>query len=316
MWPRDRVVATLRERGELWEPMPGVTAMRGDVAQLSRALEHAIASLCGIETRDDWAVPPAIDFGTLARADYFTSFPQWLTVASHLNDDTDTLRAVAEHNDPALAVGGALAPPKAVLNPAVCYHVYSGLSGSVLDGPRFVTVQAPCWRHENSHAALERGWTFTMREIVCLGSMIDARAFLVRAIDRVWDFARALGLQGAIEVATDPFFAPAARAKQLLQQLMELKHELLFPIDAHRRMAASSFNLHGPFFGDAFDITLPTGEPVTTACVAFGLERWLLAFLVRHGPDASGWPTVPDAHERRPNSSFVAVAPQTDNEHA
>jgi len=297
MWPRDRVIATLRERGELWEPVPGVTALRGDVAQLSRALERAIASLCGMETGDDWSVPPAIDFATLVRADYFTSFPQWLTVASHLTDDTDALRAVAEHNDPALAVRGALAPPKAVLNPAVCYHVYSSLAGSVLEAPRLVTAQAACWRHESSYGALERGWTFTMREIVFLGSMNDARAFLVRTIDRVWDFARALGLQGAIEVATDPFFAPAARAKQLLQQLMELKHELLLPIDAHRRIAASSFNLHGPFFGDAFDITLPTGEPVTTACVAFGLERWLLAFLVRHGADSSGWPALPELQQ-------------------
>ena len=55
------------------------------------------------------------------------------------------------------------------------------------------------------------------------------------------------------------------------------------------RVAASSFNLHDTFFGDAFAITLPGGEAATTACVAFGLERWLLAFLVAHGPDAAGW---------------------------
>ena len=292
MWPRDQVIATLRSRGELWEPVPGVTALRGAVAQLSRNLERAIAALCELETIDDWSVPPAIDFATLTRAEYFTSFPQWLTTACHLSDDIDALRGVAENNDPSVAVREALAPPKAVLNPAVCYHVYAGLAGTVLEAPRFVTAQGGCWRHESSHGPLERGWAFTMREIVCLGSMDDVRAFLVRTMDRVWEFMRTLGLNGAFEVATDPFFAPAARAKQLLQQLMELKHELLLPIDARRRIAAASFNLHGPFFGDAFEITLPTGEPATTACVAFGLERWLLAFLVRYGPDASGWPPL------------------------
>lgn len=293
MWPRDQVIETLRARGELWEPVPGVTALRGDVAHLSHALERSIAAFCEVEATDDWRVPQAIDFPSLTRAEYFTSFPQWLTAACHLSDDVEALRSVAEHTEPSVAVREALALPKAVLNPAVCYHVYAGLAGKVLDAPHFVTAQGGCWRHETNHASLERGWAFTMREIVCLGSMSDARAFLVRTMDRVWEFMRTLGLHGAIEVASDPFFAPAARAKQLLQQLMELKHELLLPIDARRRIAAASFNLHGPFFGDAFDITLPTGEPATTACVAFGLERWLLAFLVRYGPDASGWPSLP-----------------------
>jgi len=293
MWPRNQVLATLSARGQLWEPVPGVVALRGDVAQLSRVLERTIAALCEAETTDEWRVPPAIDFASLTRAEYFTSFPQWLTAACHLSDDVDALRGVAEHEDPSSAVREALAPPKAVLNPAVCYHVYAGLAGSILDAPRLVTAQGACWRHESSHRPLERGWAFTMREIVCLGSMNEARAFLVRTMDRVWELMRALGLQGAVEVANDPFFAPAARAKQLLQQLMELKHELLLPIDPRRRIAATSFNLHGSFFGDAFDITLPSGEPVTTACVAFGIERWLLAFLVQHGPDAARWPSLP-----------------------
>ena len=67
---------------------------------------------------------------------------------------------------------------------------------------------------------------------------------------------------------------------------------LLLPIGGHRTVAASSFNLHDTFFGEAFDIRLACGAPATTACVAFGLERWLLAFLVRHGPYAAGWPTI------------------------
>lgn len=295
MWPRDEVIATLRARGELWEPIRGVTTVRGDLASLARALDQAIAAFCGVETRDEWRVPPAVDFDTLARADYFASFPQWLTLASHLSDDTEKLRRVAEHDDPAAAVRQAIAPPKAVLNPAVCYHVYAGTAGTIIESPMLVTAQATCWRHEGHHIALERGWAFTMREIVCVGSPSDASAFLERSIGRVLDLARALDIAASIEVATDPFFAPVARAKQLLQQVMELKRELLLPVDVDRRIAAASFNLHGTFFGDAFDITLPSGEAATTACVAFGLERWLLAFLVRYGPDASGWPEIPKA---------------------
>ena len=293
MRQRDDIVTALRRRGELWDGAPGVTALRGDCAVLLRDLERAIATLCGLETSDDWRVPPAIDFATLVRAEYFASFPHWLTVASHLRDDEETLRAVAERGEPDV-LREASAAPKAALNPAVCYHVYAALAGATIEQTRIVTAQAECWRHEGSrHTALERGWAFTMREIVCIGSDDDTRSFLLRSTERVTDFARSLDLEPTLVVATDPFFAPSARAKHVLQQLKELKHELLLPVCASHAIAASSFNLHETFFGEAFDIRLSNGAPATTACVAFGLERWLLAFLVRHGPDAAEWPAIP-----------------------
>jgi seryl-tRNA synthetase len=242
-------------------------------------------------------VPPAIDFATLTRAEYFASFPHWLTLASHLRDEDETLREVAAHGEPAVLYA-ASAPPQAALNPAVCYHVYAALAGQVIERARIVTAQSECWRHEGTrHATLERGWAFTMREIICVGSAADARAFLERSTDRVTHFARSLDLDATLAVATDPFFAPTARAKHMLQLLKQLKHELLLPMSANATVAASSFNLHDTFFGDAFDIRLRDGRPATTACVAFGLERWLLAFLVKHGPDAAGWPSISSLEE-------------------
>jgi seryl-tRNA synthetase len=306
MWPREAVVRALSARGELWDVAPGVTALRGDAAELLRKLEHAISGVCALETSDDWRVPPAIDFATLARAEYFASFPHWLTLASHLRDEDDALCRVAECGEP-MVLREASAPPQAALNPAVCYHVYAALAGQVIDSARLVTAQSACWRHEGSrHATLERGWAFTMREIVCIGSDGDARAFLERSTERVTELARALDLDPTVALATDPFFAPSARAKHVLQRLKELKHELLLPVSASSTIAASSFNLHDTFFGEAFAIRLPDGRPATTACVAFGLERWLLAFLVRHGADASAWPRIPlvgDLAEVRHGSS-------------
>lgn len=285
----DEIVRALRERGQLWEVAPGAVVLGGELAQLMRALEQTIAALCVAESPEEWRVPPAIDFATLARADYFASFPQWLTLVSHLSDDETALRNVAEYNDPRSAV----TPPVAALNPAVCYHVYSHLAGQVLETPRIVTAQSTCWRHEGArHLPLARQWAFTMREIVFVGTAADARLFLDRASSRVIELARALGLDPIVEVASDPFFAPTARGKQLMQQLEELKHEMLLPVGGDARIAASSFNLHGPFFGQAFDIRLLAGIPATTACVAFGLERWLLAFLARYGVHAAAWPTV------------------------
>jgi seryl-tRNA synthetase len=290
MWRPDEIVNVLRERGDISEPAAGVVALRGETARLMHVLEHTIATLCMAESPDEWRLPPAIAFATLARAEYFASFPQWLTLVSHLSDDESALRRVAAQNGPS---PDAVTAPKAALNPAVCYHVYSALADQVVDAPRIITAQSTCWRHEGAHhAPLERQWAFTMREIVFVGAADEAQLFLDRASSRVIGLARALGLDPAVVVATDPFFAPTARGKQLLQQLEGLKREMLLPLGANAHIAASSFNLHGAFFGQAFDIRLSTGIPATTACVAFGLERWLLAFLVRHGLDSTAWPTA------------------------
>jgi len=289
---------TLRARGDVWDVAPGVTGLRGGAGELFTMLERCIADTCLGETREDWRVPPAIDFGTLARAEYFASMPQWLTLASHLSGREDVLLRVAEHPEPQVAVRDAVTPPVVALNPAVCYHVYAGLAGQTIDAARLVTAQAGCWRHEGArHGALERGWAFTMREVVCVGTDAAARAFLERAVDRVSQVATSLGLSPTVAAANDPFFVPTARAKLLLQRAKELKRELVLPIGDGRTTAAASFNLHDVFFGEAFGLRLPDGRPATTACVAFGIERWTLAFLAAHGPDASRWPPIPISGE-------------------
>jgi seryl-tRNA synthetase len=292
MWSHSDVLRVLRARGELWDVAPGVTGLRGDAGALFNALERRIADVCLAETSDDWRVPPAIDFATLARAEYFASLPQWLTLASHLSGD-EVLQQLAEHPEPAIAVRQMSTMPAVALNPAVCYHVYAAFAGQVIGTRKLITAQAGCWRHEGArHESLERGWAFTMREVVCIGSESDARDFLRRSTECASQLANALGIEATIARATDPFFAPTARAKQLLQQMKELKHELLLPIGANRTTAAASFNLHDTFFGEAFDIHLADGRPATTACLAFGIERWTLAFLTAHGPDASRWPST------------------------
>jgi seryl-tRNA synthetase len=293
MWPLDRVYLALRERGELWEPMPGLVGLRGHAARLYRALGERIASLCGAETDDEWRVPAAIPLASLERADYFASFPQWLTLAGHLGNDEEQLRRVAFSTSPGASAERAMDSAGAALTPALCYHVYAALAGHRIMAPQIMTAQTTCWRHEHPrHVALERDWAFTMREVVCVGAAVDVRAFVDRVAGRVFALAGVLGLDPHVVEATDPFFAPTARGKELLQRLQSLKHELMLPVSESRRIAASSFNLHQTFFGEAFDIRGRDGSPSHSGCVAFGIERWTLAFLVRHGPDPDAWPSL------------------------
>lgn len=291
MWTAESAVAELKRRGELWSPGPGMTGLRGSALQLLGALERRIGALARAEAEQEWRVPAGIPLEVLVRADYFASFPQWLTLASHLSDDPAGLERVAAAADPAAAARESLSPAGAALPPAVCYHAYGALAGSVVASPTLLTAQGTCWRHEGDRLrSLERDWAFTMREVVCLGTAEAVEAFRRRGVERARELAASLGLEADVEAATDPFFAPTARGKELLQRLKALKHELTVPIGGGRRLAVASFNHHEAFFGEAFDIRLAGGAPAASGCVAFGLERWLLAYLVAHGPDPRRWP--------------------------
>jgi seryl-tRNA synthetase len=267
--------------------------MRGDLLALFRAVESGIAELTAAETRDEWLVPAGIALETLARAGYFESFPQWLTLASHLRDDAGVLERVARDMDPATAAGEAAAPAEAALAPAVCYHAYAALAGTRLHDTRLLTAQASCWRHEGDRLEpLARGWAFTMRELVCVGRAEDVEAVRRRGITNAECLARSLGLDPVVAPASDPFFVPTARGRALLQRVKALKHELLLPLGDRPPIAAASFNHHERFFGEAFDIRLADGIPAESGCVAFGLERWVLAILAEHGPNRRNWPAA------------------------
>jgi seryl-tRNA synthetase len=291
MWSADSIVHTLEQRGELWSNGPGLVGLRGDTLDLFLGLQSRILELAKLEAAEEWRTPAGIPLEALARADYFASFPQWLTMASHFPADERTLERIATSPDAARAVRSAPNLVIAALPPAVCYHIYHRFADRVIDSPSVIGAQGTCWRHEGEQLRpLERGWAFTMREVVCIGSATDVGNFSERMTEATSGLAKELGLEASIEIATDPFFAPTSRGKSLLQRLRASKHELLLPLNRENRIAAASFNNHGTFYGDSFTIELRDGSPAHSACAAFGLERWLLAFLVTHGPDRTTWP--------------------------
>jgi seryl-tRNA synthetase len=293
MWNAERVVDALRSRGELWEPGPGLVGLRGDALVLFRRLATLIDASMRREREEEWRIPPALSLHALQRADYFASFPQWLTMAAHLGGGATALERIAAADDPAAIARTQLAPAEAALQPAACYHVYDALAGATLDATRIISVEGTCWRHESKpFEPLARGWAFTMREQVCIGDDESSLGFREDGCRRALLLAASLGIPAQVVEASDPFFAPTGRGRAALQRIKSLKHELLLPTGPNEAVAAASFNLHERFFGNAFEIALADGSPASTACVAFGLERWLLAFLVEHGPHAARWPWI------------------------
>lgn len=290
--PED-IARDLVARGELWDSVPGLSGMRGKLALLRRNVSLSIGELAGQFTEDEWQMPRGVSFDTLERASYFESFPQWLSGASHLSGDESVLEQIATSASPGELARRSFASAKAALPPAVCYHTYEALRGKSLQSPVVMTAEETCWRHEGVRLAkLERGWAFTMREIVCLADASETEGFRQRGIAEATSLADLFGLSTRIDVATDPFFAPSARGKAVLQRVKALKHEMLFDYPDGRSLAIASFNNHELFFGDAFDISLADGTSAASACIAFGIERWVLAILMTHGVDQCDWPNA------------------------
>lgn len=207
----------------------------------------------------------AIDMETLRRAGFVAAFPQKLVMGS----DTDS-----------------------AMSPAVCYHSYPRVQGRTLENDASLTTAiGRCFREERDDAhPLERLRSFTMREIIVIGEAAAVASLREGMIERVSSWVKALELDGFIEPATDPFFTNESRGRMLAQQILPLKYELRLAVEAGRTIAAASFNDHQQHFGRAFDIRLPDGEHAHSGCVAFGWERWVIAFISQHGPDARSWP--------------------------
>ncbi len=243
--------------------------------------------------------PTLISDRVLALCDYFRSFPQYVTFASHLREEVDIIdRFRVRHNTAAEVDHDALADmarPEACLSPAVCYHVYNlNRDRTVPDFGLTYGICGKCFRFESSNISdMRRLWDFTMREVVFLGARVPLLEARERSIEMMAAFLRAHRLAGEIRTASDPFFiAPDAVSKTYFQLSADSKYEVSLLLPNGERTAVGSHNYHSDFFGRAFHTDVESGGPMHSVCVAFGLERWVYAFMLQHGTDISRWPDV------------------------
>ena len=234
-----------------------------ELARLARVdgLLLDLAAELGAEERQ---YPALIARPALEQAEYPRAFPHLVVAAAPLADPARDAAALLGRDN--------LATPSWCLSPAVCYHVYAEMGGGVLEAPAVVTARGRCFRHEAEVRPGVRQLEFEMREIVWAGPGEWVEDMARGARGRLESLARTLGLEGTWEVAEDPFFLPTARGKALLQRLRETKLEYQ---SSAAGLALASVNRHGPFFGERFGITDALGQPIHTACLAVGLDRWL-----------------------------------------
>jgi seryl-tRNA synthetase len=271
----------------------GLVGLRGVLLALFRFLERRVRAIAADFGADENHYPVMVPSEVLAEVGYFAHFPQHVTFCSHLPGDLPVLQSVAEE-----AKASGLAPhvasrftePHHVLTPAVCLPCYRQHRSAVIDGVRTLTMQNHVFRYEGANfRPLQRGWDFTVRDIVFFGPHQELSRLRSEVMDRALGLCAELGLQATIELANDPFFLDTSRDKAVYQRMGEVKYELLFPLHDGRSLAASSFNLHRDFYTSVYDTRMVNGELAESACMGFGLERWLYGFLTQKGLDRSGW---------------------------
>jgi seryl-tRNA synthetase len=272
-----------------WYPN-GQAAFSGSLRKLYAQLDLLFLRLAATSAAEEMYFPVMLPAAELAKLEYFRSFPHLATFACALDPEPDNLQAFKD--GPGLGDDGSVpltktAPVRDALTPAACYHFYINLQGEALDKPRYLTTRCHCFRREAYYAPLRRQWCFGMREIVCLGTADEVKAFLARHRSAVTQLQKMLNLGIEWTAATDPFFDPRSNPKYLAQRIDPVKTEMIFDGD----LAIGSINFHRNFFGETFGITRED-KPAFSGCVAFGIERWMWAILARYGTNPGDWPNL------------------------
>jgi seryl-tRNA synthetase len=268
----------------------GQSVLSGSLLDLYRRIDSMFLRWAAECQAAEYLFPTFISAQELAKLDYFRSFPHLVTFPASLDAADENLKRFTEGtplDEQGRVQLTALEPVRNVLTPAACYHFYIRFQGETLEKPRYVTTRATCFRRETHYLPLQRQWNFSMREIVCIGSADEVKAFLSRYRDKVEAFFQRINLPVEWTNATDPFFNPSRNPKFLAQKLDPVKTEMVF----RTGLAIGSVNFHRNYFGEAFRIQRE-GQEAFSGCVAFGIERWIFAFLNKFGPDQAQWPDL------------------------
>jgi seryl-tRNA synthetase len=236
--------------------------------------------------------PPVMSRTQLEKSGYLKSFPNLLGCVCALHGTEAQIRAAADSHESGGDWTASLAASDLVLSPAACYPAYpiAASRGPLPAGGLIFDVAADCFRHEPSRA-LDRLQSFRMREYVRIGSAAEIGSFRDQWMERAGAIATQLGLPCQLEVASDPFFGRVGQVMAVSQRQQALKFELLIPYyEGARPTACMSFNYHQDHFGLVWGLRQSDGGVAHTGCVAFGMDRLVVALFCRHGLDVSGWP--------------------------
>ena len=277
----------------LFQPL-GVEGVYARTALYQGVLEHLTVFVS--RQRDERAeilrFPPVMSRRQLEKSGYLKSFPNLLGCVCALHGSEAAIRSAADRYENGGDWTASLGASDLVLSPAACYPLYPLVAtrGRIPAGGLLFDVAADCFRREPSRS-LDRLQSFRMREFVRIGRPEESTAFRESWISRARELAELLALPYSIEVANDPFFGRIGQIMAVSQIQQALKFELLIPYHAKARpTACMSFNYHREHFGQVWGLRDDSDDLAHTGCVAFGMDRLVVALFANHGLDLARWP--------------------------
>jgi len=224
---------------------------------------------------------PVVPRVNIDRAQYAESFPHLLGTVHALESEQVTDETPEESDR---------LPTDVVLAPAVCYSVYPQLADRVIEEPHFFDAAGYCYRHEAT-SEVGRFRSFRMREFITVSSEPAAWQWRDDWLTRTAELFARLGLTTSVESASDPFFGPGGRFMRSSQVQQNLKFEFIVPVhDDDPGTAIASANCHKEHLGERFAIGFGDEGWAHSSCMAFGLERTMLALIHAHGDRLADWP--------------------------
>ncbi|MFE7551681.1 class-II aminoacyl-tRNA synthetase family protein [Streptomyces gardneri] len=260
--------------GGLKNPGPGLLTLDPVHTALLHGLDALLTGLAARLSAPEVVGPPLLSVEGLARLDYFRNFPHLGVSAGRFTPEA--LDGLAAGEDPGEL---PLRPTGHLLPSATCYGLLLSLEGRDVgeDGLR-LSATGRCFRNETHYDGLRRLWGFHMREVLYLGTKQGAVEHLEKGAEFVRELAGLLGLELTRATADDPFYDRGGSRARLMA-LDPVKHEFSAPDGT----AIASVNRHRNFFGERLDIRAGAEGPAYSACVAFGVERWVHAMILAHG---------------------------------
>ena len=236
--------------------------------------------------------PPVMSRRQLEKSGYLKSFPNLLGCVCALHGTEAAIRSAADRYESGGDWTSSLGASDLVLSPAACYPLYPLVAtrGRVPADGLIFDVAADCFRREPSRS-LDRLQSFRMREFVRIGRPEQITGFRESWMVRARELAEELALPYSVEVANDPFFGRVGQIMAVSQIQQALKFELLIPYHGKAKpTACMSFNYHREHFGQVWGLQDSRDELAHTGCVAFGMDRLVVALFANHGLDVTRWP--------------------------
>jgi seryl-tRNA synthetase len=270
---------------------PGIYGRSGDFEAILTGLDRVLGEMAGPLHATALRFPPVYPRADFERTDYIASFPDLSGVVSSFEAGDREHRELLGARERGERWDGWLTPSDVVLTNAICHPLYATLEGILPEDGTVYDLFGYGFRHEPSLDPM-RMQSFRMREFVYVGTPDGAQEYRDTWLDHATATLASLGLPVTQVAANDPFFGRAGRMLISSQLRENLKIELTVPIygDLHEGTAIASANCQRDHLTAAFGIRTTDGDIAHASCLAFGMERTVLALLRTHGLDATAWP--------------------------